>query len=274
MRARGSTLYVKREAITIMEEPEDLQSYFDTLGFQIEQSLENSNFNDFGKVVDTSCTPFQESKADLAVDQRTMSISTNATRESGCSRASDYCLWDELFDDVKPMKKFEVMIVGSRGTGKRSCISAMFPQISMESCEKQPFDYICRRVCQDKIDSIFKFWTLETKTNLAHQDYLLPIYLKKVQFFIFVYDCSKENSLKELEPMIEAVMKAHKNDTVYTFLIGNIRKGVERKISYKEASQFKDKYDIAIFTECAIPNDNLSMMVDVIEDSCPVITHC
>jgi GTPase SAR1 family protein len=273
MRARGSTLYLKRESVTILEEPEDLQSYFDSLAFQIDQSLENSKC-EFGKVIDTTNTPFHDSKAEQAVDARTMSISTACSRESTNSRVSDFCAWDELFDDVKPMKKFEVMIVGSRGAGKRSIISAMFPQISMESSEKQPFDYICRRVCQDKIDSIFKFWTLETKTDLALQDYILPIYYKKIQFFMFVYDCSNPNSLNELQPIIEAVMKAKGTDVPYTFLIGNIRKGEERKISYKEASEFKDKYDIAIFTECVISSDNLSMMVDVIEDSCKVITHC
>jgi hypothetical protein len=158
MRSRGNTLYVKRDPVSFDLPPKPTDDNTESFYYRIE-TLNDSNlevckgFEIFGQNID-------ESSLEHLLDTRTDSRSTVGSRESLARRNSEQMHWDELFDEVRPVNKSEIMIVGSRGVGKHTFLGGLFPQLGVEPKDKSEFDLETRKTTDLKMDKLMKFWLI------------------------------------------------------------------------------------------------------------------
>jgi len=97
------------------------------------------------------------------------------------------------------------------------------------------------------------------------ENIILESYYKICRSYIFVYDVAEPDSLKAVSEEINKIKQVVSEDQFFGILIGNSRKGVERKIKEEEIVAVQNKYQLQVSKIVDLAQDDVSEVLELIE---------
>jgi len=149
-------------------------------------------------------------------------------------------------------KLHKVMIVGGMGTGRHTIINTLFKEENTEKKDepklRNALDLLIRSRKENGQTQRFKFWIRDP--NCQKFDPLIKVYYKSIDYYVFLYKNTEENSLETVERSIQDVLNEVGRSRFRGILIGNgLDSRVAKKIMTEEGEKLKEKYGLERFLE-------------------------
>ena len=162
-------------------------------------------------------------------------------------------------------KKLECMVIGSSKVGKHFLINSCFEEPHQEHHSEYTFDMMVKSKTLPDLVKRYHFWIY--RPNNTGFDTLIKTYYKKVNLFVFVFDCGSHDSFMSLEEAINKIRNDVFGERLRGILVGNNRSSnSDRKVLFEEAEQFRVKHNLLEYLEIGFNSpqdyDNLSLKLD------------
>jgi len=149
-------------------------------------------------------------------------------------------------------KLHKVMIVGGMGTGRHTIINTLFKEENTEKKDepklRNALDLLIRSRKENNQTQRFKFWIRDP--NCQRFDPLIKVYYKSIDYYVFIYKSTEENSLETVERSIQDVLNEVPRSRFRGILIGNgLDKRTDKKVMTEEAEKLKERYGLERFLE-------------------------
>ena len=134
------------------------------------------------------------------------------------------------------MKEYKVVVLGSGGVGKSALTVQFVSNQFLEKYDPTIEDFYRKEIEVDEIPSVLEILdTAGTEQFASMRD----LYIKNGQGFLLVYSITNMQTLQDLAPMREQIMRVKGTDKVPIILVGNKRDVYDERDVHPEEGQAK-----------------------------------